>query len=229
MSDFSTLIPRNVRNILPRNDWCQRISIQSGDLWRKLDLKKLISPKPLHCITEQLGLVVNRSRSSIDLYICIKNLGRSKRVSHQLWKPCAQRQAHTTSFRLSWCHMPRVAPLPEQHCHRGVVLFETWADWDLPKKRFSACHCDGHMSWNAMSPNDCTARRCAARPRLHGTTLGTNYPQCFYICTNGCCIVLFATMKCLCPYHFRQLWELRSDFDTILSQKIYKPILHQKA
>lgn len=71
-----------------------------------------------------------------------------------------------------------------------------------------------------MSPNDCTARRCAARPRLHGTTLGTNYPQCFYTCTNGCCIVLFASMKCLCPYHFRQLWELRSDFDTILSQKI---------
>lgn len=75
-------------------------------------------------------------------FICIKNLGRSKRVLHQLWTPCAQRQAQLPP----WCHMPRVAPLPEQRCHRGVVLFETWADWDLPNKRFSACHCDSHGS-----------------------------------------------------------------------------------
>lgn len=225
-----------IRKILPRNDWCQRISVQSGDLSRKLDLKKLTSPKTFHeaLATSTTSLyhgAIGTCSQQIQIqhwFICIKNLGRSKRVLHQLWKPCAQRQAHTTSFRLSWCHDAKGCTSTRAALSQRRSPFRNLSRLKSPEKNASVHAIAIAMAamFHAMSPNDCTARRCAARPRLHGTTLGTNYPQCFYTCTNGCCIVLFASMKCLCPYHFRQLWVwLRHHFEP----ENYKPILHQKA
>lgn len=77
-------------------------------------------------------------------FVCI-NLGRSKRVLHQLWKPESAEGETDVSHRPETV-ICQTAPLQEQHCHRGVVLFETWADAPKsPKKTLiSACNCDSH-------------------------------------------------------------------------------------
>ena len=161
MSDFSTLNPRNVHQKHSSKE--RLMPTYFGPKWGSMTKT---GPEEAH--KSETTSLYHGAVGTCSRFICIKNLGRSKRVLHQLWKPCAQRQAQLPP----WCHMPRVAPLPEQHCHRGVVLFETWADWNLPKKRFSACHCDSrgsHVSCHVTKRLHCQTVCCSPQTSWHNS------------------------------------------------------------